>query len=96
MKLFALIMSIALLNGCAFYPQQVEHYDSRCKIHYKQLVLKQSGFGMRIEHCENEGCIAALLSIPVQALVAGSVVIAGNTVYWLEKEGECLLKDDGE
>lgn len=93
MRLFVLLSTITLFSSCAYYPKQIEHYDSRYKILYKQFILKQSSTGMKIQHCNNEGCIAALLSIPVQALVAGSIVIAGNTVYWLEKEGECLLKN---
>ena len=54
--------------------------------------MKQSNSNMGIGNCDNEACIAALLSIPMQALVAGSIVIAGNAVFWLEKEGKCILK----
>jgi len=40
---------------------------------------------MGVESCENTACIAALLSIPLQALVAGSIVATGNVIYWFEK-----------
>lgn len=43
-------------------------------------------------HCSDETCIAQLLSIPLQAIVAGSITIVGNVVYWLGKEGECITK----
>ena len=93
-RLIALLMVFLALAGCVVYPRPVEHYDSECKIRYKQLVLEPGGLnGIRFS-CTNEACIAALLLIPIGALVAGSIVIVGNTVYWLEKEGRCLLKDD--
>ncbi len=92
MKLITGIIAF-LLTGCAYYPKQIEYYDAECNITYKKLILKNSEFGMRQGSCQNEACIATLLSIPVQALVAGSIVVAGNTVFWLEKEGKCILKE---
>jgi hypothetical protein len=92
MKFLLIVSSCLVLNGCAFYPKQVEYYDSECNIKYRKLKLKQSSSGMGVGKCNNETCISALASIPIQALVAGSIVIAGNTVYWLEREGRCLLK----
>jgi len=93
MKRLAIALTLRLLNSRAFYPKQTLAYDSKCDTTDKQLTLQTSTTYMRIARCENEACIAALLAIPKQALVAGSVVIAGNTVYGLEKEGRCLLKD---
>lgn len=80
------------MSSCAYYPKQVERYDSDCKIHYKQLELEESKKNMLVGSCSDESCIAALLSIPIQAIVAGTITIAGNVIYWLGKEGECLIK----
>ena len=44
-------------------------------------------------NCTNEACVAALLSISIQAIIAGSLVIAGNAITWLQKEGQCLRND---
>ena len=42
-------------------------------------------------NCQNEECIVALLVPSVaSAVVSGSIVIVGNVVYWLEKQGKCL------
>ena len=92
-KIFNIIGISLILSACAYYPKQIEVYDSGCNVKYKKLVLGKDKSNMRIESCENEACIGALLTIPVQALVAGSIVVAGNEIYWLEKEGTCLLKE---
>lgn len=94
MKLYLFTGLVVILSGCAFYPKQVQMYDEECDVYFKKLILKRNDSNMQLRDCKNEACIASLLSIPMQALVAGSVVVAGNTVYWLEKEGKCLLKDD--
>ena len=94
MKLLIVIGLITSLSSCSFYPKQIEYYDSDCDIKYKKLIMKQSNFGMRRGDCNNEACIAAIISIPIQAIVTGSIVIAGNTIFWLEKEGRCLLNDN--
>ena len=94
MKVFVILITCLITIGCVFYPKQIQQYDSECKIKYKKLILEHgelSGFKLS---CTNEGCIAALLLIPIEALVAGSIVVIGNTVYWLEKEGRCLLKSN--
>jgi hypothetical protein len=70
----------------------VEVYDSDCDIKFKQFKVKKSDNWPQIDDCENEACIAKLLSIPMDALVVGSIVVVGNTVFWLEKEGKCLVK----
>ena len=82
-----------MLSACAYYPKQIEVYDTECNIKHKKLVLGKDKANMLVGNCENEGCIASLLTNPVQALVAGSIVVAGNIIYWLEKERTCLLKE---
>ena len=94
MKSFFAFTTITILIGCAYYPKQVEVYDADCNITFKKLVLQRSDSNLQVADCENEACIAALLAIPMQALVVGSIVVAGNVVYWLEKEGQCVLKNN--
>ena len=84
---------LLLLSSCAFRPVAVDHYDRDCRIHYKQFTMKQNSLAAQVQYCQNEGCIAALLTIPLQAIVVGSMVVAGNVVFWMEKEGTCLLKE---
>ncbi len=93
MKIIYITGISLILSACAYYPKQIEVYDSDCNIKHKKLVLGKDKSNMHVGNCENEACIATLLTIPFQALVAGSIVVAGNVIYWLEKEGTCLLKD---
>lgn len=90
MKLFIIFSLSITLCSCAYHPKQIEVYDSKCNITYKKLTVQKPNIGIS---CNNESCIAALLSIPVQAIVVGSIVIAGNAISWLQKEGLCLLND---
>jgi hypothetical protein len=94
MKTIYITVILLILGGCAYYPKKVEIYDTDCNIQFKKLILEKDNTNMRVKNCENEACIASLLAIPMQAFVAGSIVVAGNVVYWLEKEGKCLLKDE--
>ncbi len=45
-------------------------------------------------HCANEGCVSLLVFLgavtAASAVVSGSIVVAGNAVYWLEKRGQCV------
>ena len=95
-RMLPLLIVLCITAGCVFYPRHVHHYDADCQIRYKQLVLETNSMHGIQFHCADEGCIAALLFISAEALVAGSLVIVGNTVYWLEKEGRCALKKDQE
>jgi hypothetical protein len=36
--------------------------------------------------------MAVLGTTALSAIVSGSLVVAGNTVYWLEKEARCIAK----
>jgi len=88
-----MIIFALMLSACAYHPKHVEVYDPECNIKHKKLVIGEDKSNMQVGNCENEACIASLLTIPLQALVAGSIVAAGNVIYWLEKEGTCLLKE---
>jgi len=90
MKLLIIISLSLILCSCAYYPKQIEVHDSKCNITYKKFKVEKSNANVK---CSNESCIAALLSIPVQAIVAGSIVIAGNAISWFQKEGQCLFND---
>ena len=42
---------------------------------------------------EAVGCLAFALGMTAgSAVVSGSIVAAGNTVYWLEKRGKCVAR----
>jgi len=86
-----LLPLISFLSGCAYYPATVEYYDDHCEIAHRKLVVQESTYGA-MRQCENEACVVALLSIPAEYVVVGSLVVVGNVVLWMEKKGRCLLK----
>jgi hypothetical protein len=90
---FTSIVGVALLiSGCIYYPKRVEVYDSDCNIKTRKLTLGVIASNS-VPNCSggNAGpCLAAIAAVgPVTAVVSGSIVVIGNTLYYLEKEGPC-------
>ena len=46
-----------------------------------------------IQRCENQGCVALVVSASVitaaTVIVSGSIVVVGNIAYWLELKARC-------
>lgn len=94
------VLAVIFLSSCVYYkPQKVAYYDSECELVRKKLVLtteQQKLFDEDIE-CRNEECVYMLLGqvtgkalmAPLSLIISGSIVVAGNTVYWLEKQEQC-------
>lgn len=41
-------------------------------------------------HCRDEDCLlVAIAPVTISTIVSGSIMIVGNTVHWIEKEGTC-------
>jgi hypothetical protein len=86
-----------LASGCVFYPKTVESYDPVCEIRTRQMLLKSElidGICAASNHHEAAAaCLVVALGVTAgSAVVSGSIVAAGNTVYWLEKRGKCIAK----
>ena len=89
-KISFIIITTLLISSCCYHPRKVEFYDQECQIESKKLVLEATLVNVTA-NCQNEECIIALLVPSVaSAVVSGSIVIVGNVVYWLEKQGKCL------
>lgn len=88
----ALALPLALLQACVFVPKTREVYDADCRIFSRQAVLEHTELG-ELGRCSNQECVGALLFAGVissaSAIISGTIVVAGNTVYWLEKQGRC-------
>jgi hypothetical protein len=86
------------VSGCVFYPKKIEYYDSDCEIQARRLVLetktmKESCPGSSSGNSDDVACLALILAVSTgSAIVSGSIVVVGNTVYWLEKKGKCIAK----
>lgn len=82
-----------LLAGCIYLPYSTERYDADCQIVARQMHMTPVQVAS-IGGCSNTGCAALLAAAGVvaaaSAVVSGSITIAGNAVYWLEKQGRCI------
>lgn len=90
------LLSLALLQACVYIPRTREVYDAGCQVVYKQLVLEavqMRGAEQCMRNAATPDCLVAALgsgfTVVASAVVSGSIVIAGNTLYWLEKQGNC-------
>jgi hypothetical protein len=47
-----------------------------------------------IGQCQGKGCAELLLAAgtvtAASAVVSGGIVVTGNVVYWVEKQGRCI------
>lgn len=88
----AVIVLSAQLGGCVYLPYTTNSYDPKCQTYEKQMRLEVQQIGMLLG-CHNESCVAALVAFgavsAATAVVSGSIVVVGNVVYWLEKQGRC-------
>jgi hypothetical protein len=95
-KLATIVGLTLLISGCIYYPKRIEVYDSDCGIKSRKLVLDVVGSNAGPCAGGSVGaCLAVLAAVgPVTAVVSGSIVVVGNTLYWLEKEGKCTPSKD--
>jgi hypothetical protein len=90
-RCFTLVI-VVLLQACVVVPRTTTVYDEECRVHARQMVLaiEQVGF---FGGCANQGCVALLVGAGVvtaaTAVVSGSIAVAGNIVYWFERQGQC-------
>ena len=90
----ALIAAIAslLLAACVVVPQTREVYDTQCRTMRKQMTLETAVVG-GFQSCSGDGCVALLAAMgavtAASAVVSGSIALAGNVVYWFERQGRC-------
>jgi hypothetical protein len=84
--------AILTLQACVFVPRTTEVYDFDCRVSSRQMDLQAveiGGFG----RCQSRDCAVILVAVgataAASAVVSGSIVVVGNVVYWLEKQGRC-------
>lgn len=84
---------LPLLAACVVVPRTVERYDPECQVIARHMDLEAVQIGY-IAGCSNQGCatliVAAAATVTASAIISGSIVVIGNTVYWFEKQGRCL------
>lgn len=97
MRAYLLLPVLLLLASCIVVPRTEVIYDPQCQIQFKQMrfdVLEGSGSGAGLNCRTSADCLGSLVLIggvsAASAVISGSIVIVGNTIYWLEKQGRCL------
>jgi len=81
-----------LAAGCVSTAREVEYYDADCEIQSRKMVLDVQRLG-NLNCTRSRECLATTLVIGAgSTLIAGSIVIVGNTVYWLERVGKCAAR----
>ena len=90
----SLTLAAALLQACVFLPRTETVIDPTCRIETKQMTLRVEQFGY-IGSCSGRECGAVLAILGAitagSMVVSGSIVIIGDVVYWLERQGKCAL-----
>ena len=82
------------VSGCFFYPKTVQYYEPVCEIQARRMELHSKVIDATCSggssHEGAAACLAFYLTMTAgSALVSGSIVVVGNTVYWFEKRGRC-------
>ena len=82
----------ALLTACVYVPRTTQVYDYECKVMANHMVLEGAQVAA-IQRCENQGCVALIVSASVitaaTVIVSGSIVVVGNIAYWVERKARC-------
>ncbi|EGI78122.1 hypothetical protein HGR_02333 [Hylemonella gracilis ATCC 19624] len=90
-----LILSVFTIAGCVVVPRQTTSFNEDCQIVQRHLKL---GVALLTDNppmnCSKTDECTALLTLYAglaagTAVVSGSIVLVGNTVYWLEEQGRC-------
>lgn len=90
------LLAVLGLGGCVYMPRTTTNYDRDCQVttHHMTLDVQQVA---ALGKCDNVTCPAELAffgaASVATAIVSGSIVLVGNVVYWLEKQGQCIEGD---
>ncbi|UTF59130.1 hypothetical protein [Gilvimarinus sp. DA14] len=89
---FTLIAGVLLASGCVVKPKTIHVYDEHCNILVRKAVLEPDQ-SKQLLRCTNEDCVDQLVVSGIvgagSVIVAGSIVMVSNVVYWIEREQEC-------
>lgn len=93
-KIITITLVFSLLQACVAYPKETFRKDyERCDLVSREyhLTMNRGGLKMLMEGTLDplQALVLAGLSASVTIVVSGSVVIVGNTVHFLEKQGSC-------
>jgi hypothetical protein len=86
------VAAALIVAGCVSTAREVEYYDAGCEIQSRKMVLDIQPLG-NLSCTQSRECLATTLVIGAgSTIIAGSIVVVGNTVYWLERVGKCTAR----
>ncbi|TYK66679.1 hypothetical protein [Colwellia echini] len=98
-KTLLISLLLTLLCSCVVVPKVESKYNETCKTREKKIVLSLKGDWEPSEmECANkQECkddfigenILGFITLPVSAIVSGSIAVVGNTVLWFRELGQC-------
>ena len=94
MKPVTLFVILYFLSSCAVVPKVSQDPDNeRCKLSTNKMdpdIIGNTNCAKTGTPKEVVGCLAlAAGAITVTGIISGSIVLAGNTIHWIEKQGKC-------
>lgn len=94
----ALILLSSAVCACVVVPKKVASYDEKCMVSTQKVELTTEQIQTFEDiDCVNNDCkmefvgviASSALVTTTSAIVSGSIALVGNTLYWLESQGEC-------
>lgn len=87
------IFCLLLLSCTVFYPV-AKVPDQNCELWSRGLILEKEVTNPGRLQCSDEACLAVFLAavviVPASTfIVSGSIVLVGNSIHWLERQGTC-------
>ena len=83
----------SLLQGCVAYPKETFRRDyERCDLISREYHLSMNRSGLQLLDGAGDlfqALVLAGIVVSVTTVVSGSLVVVGNTVHFLEKQGSC-------
>lgn len=102
-KIIILSTFCLLLGSCVVKPTVTSEYDEKCQVVKKKVELSvEQVQAFHQLHCSgNHECKAQFLAqvvgvalvFPLSAIISGSIAAVGNTMYWLNEQGQCIKGD---
>jgi len=97
MKLYFVFLLLIGLQGCVAYPEVAWNRADykRCDLITRELEFKVTDhkYNGKVQFRSLEELVSFLVATGVvfstSAVITGSIVIAGNTIHFLEKQGRC-------
>lgn len=86
------------VSACVVVPEKVASYNEKCMVSTQKIELTlEQAETFDDTTCTNNDCewdlmeevASAALLTTTSAIVSGSIAVVGNTLYWLESQGEC-------